>query len=153
MKKLFLCMIITATLIAPVHARDVGGYNVEELTNEDGDPNKKPFTIIAIDRQSGQLRIWIQPQYGGISDIARQMSKLEAQVSDAEGAENVTLTLNKAIECKDYGTVHLNYSAEVPSYCEVTGARYYLIAPVTLKKGRDLGIGIDPDNLWFLEKK
>ena len=153
MKKLFLCMIIAASLVTSVYARDVGRYNIEELTDEEGDPNKKPFTITNIDQQPGQLRIWIRAQYGGISGVARQMSRLEAQVSDAESAESVTLTLNKAVDCKDYGTVYLGYSAAVPAYCEVVGTRYYLLAPVTLKQGRDLGIGIDPDYLWLIEHK
>ena len=153
MKKLFLCMVIATSLIASVYARDVGRYNVEELTGEESDPNKTPFTITAIDQQRGQLRIWIQAQYGDMSGVARQMSKLEAQVSDAESAQDVTLTLNKAVDCRDYGTIHLGYSAAVPAYCEITGTRYYLLAPVTLKQGRDLGIGINPDYLWLIEEK
>ena len=153
MRKFFFYMIIATSLIASVYARDVGRYNVEELSSEDGDPNKRPFTITAIEQQRGQLRMWIQPQYGGISGVARQMSKLEAQVSDAEGAESVTLSLNKAVDCKDNQTVYLGYYAAVPDTCEVTGTRYYLIAPVTLKQGRDLGLGIDPDYLWLIEEK
>ena len=151
MKKLFLCMAIAASLTASVYARDVGIYSVEELTGAEGD--RKPFTITGIDQQPGQLRIWIQAQYGGISGVARQMSRLEAQVSDAESAESVTLTLNKAVDCKNYSTVYLGYSAAVPAYCEIAWTRYYLLAPVTLKQGRDLGIGIDPDYLWLIEQK
>ena len=146
-------MIIATSLIASVHARDVGRYNVEELTGEDSDPNKKPFTITAIEQQRGSLRIWIQPQYGGISGVARQMSRLQAQVSDAEGAESVTLLLNKAVDCKDNGTVYLGYSAEIPSTCEIVKTQYYLLAPVTLKQGRDLGFSVDPDYLWLIEEK
>ena len=154
MKKLCLILIFAVSLTIAGYSRDVGMYNVEELTGEGADSAKKPFTITEIEQRNGELRLWIQPQYGGIASIARMVSSglLEAQVSDSEGSDVVLLSLQKAVVCKDDGTYHLRYSEPDPD-CLIERTNYYLRAPVTLRKDRDLGIGLDPDFLWLIEER
>jgi len=148
---------IATSLIAVAHARDIGKYNVEELTDEDGDSGKKPFTITDIEQRRGELRVWIQAQYGGIAGVARLVSNgsLDAQVSDNEGSAAVPLSLCKAVTCNEngtYSTHHLGYSEPEPN-CVIEQTRYYLSAPVTIGRERDFGIGLDPDFLWLIEEK
>ena len=148
LKTLFLLL---ALMAVSVYARDVGRYNVEELSE---DEKPMPFHIGEIEQKSGELRIFpiLRVNY---AEIARLISagKLEAQLSDSEGGKTVPLSLRKAVTCKTIGTFHLGYSQAPPSNCDVEQTRYYLRAPVTLEHGRDLAIGIDPDFLWLIEKK
>ena len=154
MRKLCLILVFAVSLTAAVHARNVGNYNVEELISEDGDSAKKPFTITDIEQRRGELRVWIQPQYGGIAGIARLVSNgsLEAQVSDSAGSDAVPLMLQKAVVCKEGETYYLGYSETDPD-CEIERTRYYLRTPVTIGQDRDLGIGLDPDFLWLIEER
>ena len=160
MKKLLLIMTLAISLTA-VQARDVGIYNVEELTSEEGDYAKMPFTITGIEQERGETIIWIRALYGGIAGVARQVSagNLKAQISDSEGGADVTLSLNSEVTCKDVsgnyaGTYRLGYSTQLPAACAtVDSTRYYLLAPVVFGHGRDLGIGLDPDYLWLIELK
>jgi len=160
MNKLLL-IIALAISAATGHARDIGIYNVEELTSEDGDSGKIPFTITGIDQQRGEAIIWIQALYGGIAGVAGHIKagNLQAQISDSEGGMEVALSLNREVTCtddlgKDAGTYRLGYSSPLPSACaKVTSTRYYLLAPVVFGQGRDLGIGLEPDYLWLIELK
>lgn len=157
MKKLCWILMLATTLTAAVHARDVGKYNVEELTDEDGDSRKRPFTITNIEQLRGELRVWIQAQYGGIAGVAKLVSSgsLEAQVSDGEGSSAAPLSLYKAVTCKEnetYSTYHLGYSEPEPN-CAIEAIQYYLRAPVTIGREQDFGIGLDPDFLWMIEEK
>ena len=164
MKKLLLILILImmpAISITAGHARDVGIYNVEELTSEEGDSGKKPFTITGIEQQRGETVIWIRALYGGIAGVAKKVSagELQAQISDDEGGTDVTLSLNREVTCTDAsgsyaGTYRLGYSTQLPAACAtVTSTRYYLLAPVVFGLGRDLGIGLEPDYLWLIEIK
>ena len=159
MKKLLL-LTFAAFLAVSAYARDVGRYTVEEMSE---DEKPMPFHIGEIEQKSGELRIFPREVWGYAdhSEIARLIStgKLEAQLSDSESNKDVPLSLRKAVTCKDargnrIGPYYLGYSEAIPTACKVVEQiKYYLRAPVTLGKERDLAIGIDPDFMWLIEEK
>jgi hypothetical protein len=127
------------------------------------DEKPMPFHIGEIEQKSGELRIFPREVWGYAdhSEIARLINtgKLEAQLSDSEDGKDVQLSMRKIVTCKDawgnrIGPYYLGYSEPIPAVCEVVEKiQYYIRAPVSLKKGRDLTIGIDPDFVWEIERK
>ena len=159
MKKLLL-LTFAAFLAVSAYARTVGGYNVEEMSE---DEKPMPFYIGQVEQKSGELRVFPREawNHADYSEIARLINngKLEASLSDSEGSKDVPLSMRKIVTCKDsYGNYispyYLGYSEPVPDACEVVEQiRHYISVPVTLGKERDLAIGIDPEFMWLIEEK
>jgi hypothetical protein len=99
MKKLLL-LTFAAFLAVSAHARDVGRYTVEEMSE---DEKPMPFHIGEIEQKSGELRIFPRPLPlpGDYDEIARLINtgKLEASLSDSESNKDVPLSLRKAVTC------------------------------------------------------
>ena len=147
-KVLFLTLTMLA-VIGYVHGAD---FNVEEI-NASETTRPKPFTIIHVEQQSGELRLWIESR--NISEVARLLiaGDLETQSTKGEEVIAVPLSLWKAVSCTNIGTYYLDYSASIPAGCQFMQIRYYLRAPLILDAERDFGIGLNPDFLWLVEKK
>jgi hypothetical protein len=145
---LFLIIAALAVAVANLHGADK--FTIEEI-NETTKP--MPFSITRVEQRTGEIRLWIKSD--NIADVARLLRNgaFEAQSSKGEESITIPLSLWKAVSCKNAGTLHLGYSAKIPANCEVEQIRHYFRAPVTLEKGRDFGIGLDPDFLWLIEKE
>ena len=143
-------ILLFLTLVVLPAAVNAAEYNIEELQSDTA--GIKPFSITEVEQQRGELRLFTES--GNIAQIQRLITNgsLSAQFSEGDDALTVPLSLSKAVTCDDGTTHHLGYSSQMPN-CEIRHTRYYLRTPVTLRHGRDLAIGLDPDFIWLIERR
>lgn len=145
---LFIAMFIVS--VAPsASARNVGNHIIEELRDEAA-TSSRPFSITRVEQLSGILRLFINTDGSAVANLLRS-GRLAAQLSEGDSEKTVSLSLGKAVRCAG-GTMYLGYYEQLPE-CNIESIEYFLSAPVVLRSGRDLAIGLDPDFLWLIEER
>ena len=157
MKKLLAILILTLGVngvFAEDSVRNINGFTVAQLSGENVNPSKRPFTITNVQQTKENLILWISAS--NIGEVSRLLNsgRLETQSAIGEEVSSPPLSLWKQVTCSDAmgikWTSTLGYSEA--ANCPVISTRYYFIAPVILSNGRNFGIGLDPDYLWLIEK-
>ncbi len=139
--------------------RTVDGFHLLELREDSGsDPL---FTIERIDYVavgSGQLKVYVNAESRDAIRAALDAGSLTAELSDGQGSTPVTLTLTQ--ECRCSGSSEGAGSAYAGQSCEercgdagVEEEHYYFRIFTSLASGTDLAIGLEPTQLWLIERQ
>lgn len=135
------------------------GFHLLEL-REDG-TDTSLFTIVRIEYVAvglGQLKIYVNPDSRDAIRAALNSGSLMAEIADGQGSTTVALTLTQECRCSGstvaYGSAYSGQSCE--ERCGDAGVedeQYYFRIFTSLNPGTDLAIGLDPTQLWLIERQ
>ena len=104
MKKSFLFLTLALALgasgvFADDDIRIVNGFNVAELSGEDANPSKRPFSITKIEQSGKNLILWISSS--NIGEVSRLLNAglLETQSALDDDTSSPPLSLWKQVTC------------------------------------------------------
>jgi len=138
--------------------RTVDGFHLLELREDNGSEplfNIERIEYVAVG--SGQLKVYVDAGSRDAIRAALDAGSLTAEASDGQGSTPVTLTLTQ--ECRCSGSSDGAGSAYVGQSCEercgdagVEEEHYYFRIYTSLAPGMDLAIGLEPSQLWLIER-
>jgi len=141
------------------HERCVDGFLLLELRENSG--SAPLFTIERIEYVavgSGQLKIFVNADSRDAIRSALEAGSLTAEISDGQGSSTVTLIITQ--ECRCSGSSSASSSAYSGQTCEdrcgdagVEEELYYFRIFTSLDSGTDLAIGLEPTQLWLIERQ
>ena len=141
------------------HEWNENGFHLLEL-REDGvsDPL---FTIERIEYVAvglGQLKIYVNAESRDAIRAALDSGSLTAEIADGQGSTPVELSLTQECRCSGstiaYGSAYSGQSCE--AHCGDAGVedeQYYFRVFTPLNAGTDLAIGLDPTQIWLIERQ
>lgn len=141
------------------HEWSENGFHLLELREEGG--AAPLFTIERIEYKYvgvGQLTIYVNPECREAVRAALANGQLTAEISDSQGSVAINLTLYQNCRCSGSSTAY--GSAYTGQLCEdrcgeagVEEEEYYFKIFTSLDPGTDLAIGLDPTQIWMIERQ
>lgn len=141
------------------HEWNENGFHLLELREEGADTSL--FTIVRIEYVavgSGQLKIYVNAESRDAIRAALDSGSLTAEIADGQGSTPVAPTLTQECRCSGstvaYGSAYSGQSCE--ERCGDAGVedeQYYFRIFTSLNPGTDLAIGLDPTQLWLIERQ
>lgn len=135
------------------------GFHILELREDGGDTPL--FTILRIEYANvgaGQLKIYVPAEDREAIRAALAGVSFTAEIADSQGSTPVSLSFYQMCHCSGsttaYGYIYTGQLCE--DRCGDAGVEeeeYYFRIFVTLDPGTDLAIGLDPTQLWLIERQ